>query len=791
MDTLEQIKARLPVKNFGLTHVTAIAGNTYTLNDESFLADGLGAELTVWDHTAISPIDNPAQPEIVKIKTRPGSKQFTFDRAQQGTARRVIAVGDFVTWSITTKLLRDLIDNIAKGGGNIEIFVQYSADGNTWEDAQTGSDDSFFRMAAATEKPANDSNLWSVAIPIGGGGGGGGGEDAVARKSAADNKAAIAVNATKIEETTTELEDEITDRRSGDELIAQEINSQQSVNGGLVAVAATDHAGVFRVSRSFETNTREYQIGEHYYIAPHHSTESAMVRIGDGQPRGFSSVQAVPSGVATPAEVQGTFDVILFGLTNPPPGMDGIAIYALNPARNQLFQVHYEAWTPASDKRIFRVEINAEEYGKITADGPIAGTELNMMVAFRNGVNIVGRIPFDIGIGRAVPAKPTGGTTAGSVYFAPSTITSVEEAKKFVASVSAPVNTYAGATKMRMELGATTKDQPFNPAHFSNTQTFSFTKAEMKALVDNTPIGSNAAIKIRVLKADNTALETFSLEVPVVAANSGGGSGASADPKEIGGTIATSSSNFTDYPISEPLEPNSEYQFEFQRGTFIGTSAMGENFLGKVLLGKQTLNSSNYSTSSQNNITSFGIGRLDNNGAAAIQVGRKDANTLMVRVGNAEYRVKKLVKLGARGGVAGAPSGRRKRVQLQQVSGSAMANISNIVTSSQANYVNNSGLELDVGSLEAYTDLLVVFKQPNLGTSVFPGRYIETRFNCESIEAMANISILTKEINPGNRVQDQFETLVIVKGTAGGLRIYTSSTQLDDSDDEMIVYGIP
>ncbi len=111
MDTLDQIKAKLPTRNFGLTQISGIASGVYTLADHGFLpALAIGVSLTIWDSDSRDPLLAAANPEIVKIATSPAAGQYTFTRAQENTVEREIAVNDYVAWSVTVKFMKDLID---------------------------------------------------------------------------------------------------------------------------------------------------------------------------------------------------------------------------------------------------------------------------------------------------------------------------------------------------------------------------------------------------------------------------------------------------------------------------------------------------------------------------------------------------------------------------------------------------------------------------------------------------------------------------------------------------------
>ena len=58
------------------------------------------------------------------------------------------------TWKVTLELLG--------------LYIQFSTDNATWSDTAT-DDDTHFRIASGTTKPANSSNRWSVGIALGGG----------------------------------------------------------------------------------------------------------------------------------------------------------------------------------------------------------------------------------------------------------------------------------------------------------------------------------------------------------------------------------------------------------------------------------------------------------------------------------------------------------------------------------------------------------------------------------------------------------------------------------------------
>ena len=107
-----------------------------------------------------------------------------------------------------------------------------------------------------------------------------------------------------------------------------------------------------------------------------------------------------------------------------------------------------------------------------------------------------------------------GGASAGSLFLSPVIIEDVNKAQSFTASIFAPAGTYTDATKMRMEMGLTTKDAIFSPASANNIKTFSFTTDDMTAIIDNAS-SSRVSAFIRILKADDTVLETFRVELQV------------------------------------------------------------------------------------------------------------------------------------------------------------------------------------------------------------------------------------------------------------------------------------
>lgn len=73
-------------------------------------------------------------------------------------------------------------------------------------------------------------------------------------------------------------------RAAGDTYQRLTFSSETSLNAQLAVHRANDDAAIFVPTANFTGGVREYEVGQSYYLAPHHSAELLMVLIAEGGP---------------------------------------------------------------------------------------------------------------------------------------------------------------------------------------------------------------------------------------------------------------------------------------------------------------------------------------------------------------------------------------------------------------------------------------------------------------------------------------------------------------------------
>ena len=133
-----------------------------------------------------------------------------------------------------------------------------------------------------------------------------------------------------------------------------------------------------------------------------------------------------------------------------------------------------------------------------------------------------------------------------------------------------------------------------------------------------------------------------------------GGSSAALPPAQIGsGVVSMTNNAWTDFPITEDIERNREYQFIVQRGADADAIVATPTFYGSQLLDLDPHTAAGFSGNTESDQLGLAIGRIEEGGAVSMSVGREDARTLLVRCFlNGTYRAKELWKLPSRGGDA-------------------------------------------------------------------------------------------------------------------------------------------
>ena len=125
------------------------------------------------------------------------------------------------------------------------------------------------------------------------------------------------------------------------------------------------------------------------------------------------------------------------------------------------------------------------------------------------------------------------------------------------------------------------------------------------------------------------------------------------------GTVAIPMASWVDFPISEAIERNREYQFILQRGSDADAIVATPSFYGSELLDLGVNAGGGFSRNTEDDQLGLAVGRIEEGGAVGMSVARSStATTLLLRCFlNNTYQAQKLLKLPERGGSAGGGGG--------------------------------------------------------------------------------------------------------------------------------------